>query len=466
MAKQTKAQAIAEQILIHVGGKENVSTVAYCVTRLRLTFKDKTLVNKSAVENVEGVMGILEQAGQFQIILGPGTVAKVATEVGAITGISIGQVDEAQVRKEELKAKNATPFKLFLRKLSNIFIPLIPAFIGCGIIYGFAKLLLNLELIDKNLYYMLYVIGKGVFLYMNIMVGMNTAKEFGGSPSMGGTIAGILTTSKLAKITIAGEALVPGAGGIIAVLIACSFGAILEKRLRKVMPSVVDLILTPTIVLLVIGFASLFIFHPLGSFLSVKLTAAVTSAVERGGVLTGAVLSGTFLPFVMTGLHRVLTPVEVSLLDATGLDILRPILAMAGAGQVGAGIAIYMKTKSTRLKRIIVSSLPVGMLGIGEPLLFGVTLPLGKPFITACLGSMVGGAYIALTKVASTGIGLSGLPLTLLIENGSVLNYLIGTLLAYAGGFALTYFTKWEDFDDATETDTDNPLNDIIKISA
>lgn len=466
MAKQNKIQVIAEQILSHVGGKENVSTVAHCVTRLRLTFQNSGKVNKTAVESINGVMGVIEQAGQFQIILGPGTVGKVATEVGKLTGLSIGQVDEAKIRKEELKAKNATPFKLFLRRLSNIFIPLIPAFIGCGIIYGFAKLFLNLELIDKNLYYMLYVIGKGVFLYMNIMVGMNTAKEFGGSPALGGTIAGILTTEKLAKITIAGETLVPGAGGIIAVLIACTFGAILEKRLRKVMPSVLDLILTPTIVLLVIGFASLYIFHPLGSFLSVKLTVAVTQAVEGGSILTGAVLSGTFLPFVMTGLHRVLTPVEVSLLNETGLDILRPILAMAGAGQVGAAIAVYMKTKSKRLKRIIGSSLPVGMLGIGEPLLFGVTLPLGKPFITACLGSMAGGAYIAFTKVASTGIGLSGLPLTLLIENGAVLNYLIGTLLAYGGGFLLTYFTKWEDYDDSTETDSDNPMNDIIKISA
>lgn len=443
-----KPAKLAMEIINKCGGKDNISSVANCVTRLRLTFKDETLVQKAEVKAIEGVMGVVEQDGQFQIVLGPGTVNKVASEVGKITGFDVKSVDEVQERKAELKKKNSTPFKLFLKKLSNIFIPLIPAFIGCGMIYGIAKVLQNLGYIDKNLYNMLYVIGKGVFLYMNIMVGMNTAKEFGGSPALGGTIAGILTTEKLAKIVIGGAELVPGEGGIIAVLIACALGAILEKNLRKKLPSVVDLMLTPTIVLLVIGFGSFYIFHPLGAFLSSQLTDIVVYLVEKGGALTGAILSGTFLPLVMTGLHRVITPIEVSLLDQTGIDLIRPILAMAGAGQVGAGFAVYFKTKSKKLKAIVANSLPVGMLGIGEPLMFAVTLPLGKPFLMACLGSMVGGAYMALSQVSCTGIGLSGLPLTLLISNGQVLNYIIGTILAYAGGFLLTYFTKWEDMID------------------
>lgn len=456
-------KVIAENILKEIGGKQNISALAYCMTRLRITAKDNKLVNKENIKKIDGVMGIVEQAGQIQIILGPGRVNKVANEVQKITGISIGEVDEVAVRKEELKAKNSTPFKLFLKKLSNIFIPLIPAFVGCGVIYGVAKILENTHVIGGNTYNILYVIGKCVFIYMNIMVGMYTAKEFGGSPTLGGSIAGILSAPQLAKIVIGGKPLVPEEGGVIAVLLACAFGAWLEKKLRKVMPSVIDLIVTPTLVLLIIGFGSLFVFHPLGRYLSNNLTWLVNTSIKSGKVITGAALSATFLPLVMTGLHRALTPVEVSLLKASNIDLLRPILAMAGAGQVGAGIAIFVKTKNKKLKNIIGSSLPVAMLGIGEPLMFGVTLPLGKPFLTACLGSIFGGMYVAFMNVGSTGIGLSGLPLTLLIPAGSMIHYIIGTLLAYAGGFLLTYFVKWNDLDEDNEIEINDAMKDFMK---
>lgn len=464
----TRFKDMAQSILEKVGGKENIIAVTHCATRLRLVAGDMAAVDKAALNKIDGVMGVVEQNGQLQLILGPGTAGKVTVEFGKLAGIHVGVEDEVKVRKEELKAKNSTPFKLFLRHISNIFIPLIPAFIGCGVIYGLSKLFSNQGWISENTYNILYVIGKSIFTYMNIMVGLNAAKEFGGSPVLGGAIAGILSASGLSKIVIAGNNLIPEEGGIIAVLMAAILGALLEKKLRKVMPSVIDLIATPTIVLLVIGLGSLYVFHPLGAFLSNGLSWLVNTAVQKGGILIGAVLSGTFLPLVMTGLHRVLTPIEVSLLKETGLDLLRPILAMAGAGQVGAGFAIYFKTKSKRLKKILIGSLPVGMLGVGEPLMFGVTLPLGKPFLTACLGSVIGGAYVSLMNVASIGIGLSGLPLTLLIPSEKVVHYLIGTLLAYAGGFALTYFTKWDDAvigDEGAEASEENKLlNEVLNI--
>lgn len=459
MDKKSIPTILAEEILEKVGGKENIAAVNYCMTRLRLTLRDEALADKKELKAINGVMGVVTQAGQLQIILGPGTVNKVAAEVGKKTSLRVGQIDEATVRKEELKKKNATPFKLFLKKLSNIFMPLIPAFVGCGIIYGFAKLFENMGLISGNTYNILYVIGKAVFLYMNIMVGMYTAREFGGSEALGGSIAGILSASALSKIVIGGVPLVPEEGGVFAVLLACMAGAYLEKKLRKVMHPVLDMLVTPTVVLLVIGFGALYIFHPLGRALSNSLTWAVTASIAKGKVLTGGIFSVSFLPLVMTGLHRALTPVEVSLLKQTNIDLLRPILAMAGAGQVGAGIAIYMKTKSKKIKTIVASSLPVAMLGVGEPLMFGVTLPLGKPFLTACLGSAFGGMYVAAMGVGSTGIGLSGLPLTLLIPGSKAVHYLIGTILAYAGGFLLTYFTKWEDYKDDVEeaSEIENP---------
>ncbi|NLU10246.1 MAG: PTS transporter subunit EIIC [Tepidanaerobacter acetatoxydans] len=457
---------LGEKILQNVGGKQNVASVAYCATRLRLVLKDVELVDRAALDKMDQVLGVVEQSGQFQVILGPGTAGKVANEIGELLGFKVGEVDAVTAKKEELKVKNSTPFKLFLRHLSNIFIPLIPAFVGCGVIYGSSKLLSNLNLISGNTYEILKVIGKAVFTYMNIMVGMYTAKEFGGSVTLGGSIAGILSAPGLANIVINGENLVPEQGGIVAVLIACMLGALLEKKLRKVIPSVIDLIVTPTLVLLIVGLGSIYIVHPLGVALTAGISSIVNTLINKGGFLIGALLSGTFLPLVMTGLHRAITPIEVSLLKETGIDLLRPILAMAGAGQVGAGIAIYVKTKNKKLKNIIASSLPVGMLGVGEPLMFGVTLPLGRPFITACLGSMLGGAYVSIMKVGSIGIGLSGLPLILLIPSESIVHYIIGTLLAYIGGFLLTYFTKWDDLSEGADggMEGNEVLNEILNL--
>lgn len=297
--------------------------------------------------------------------------------------------------------------------------------------------------------------------YMEIMVGMNVAKILGGSPSIGGAIAGLLMCPGLSKVIIGGAPLVPDCGGIFAVLMASACGALLEKQLHKWMPSVIDLIVTPTLVLLIIGFASLYIVYPIGTFLTNALAVGITSLVNKGGAVVGAVLSGTFLPLVMTGLHRAITPIETSLLKSTGIDLIRPILGMAGAGQVGAGLAVYFKTKSKKLKRILVGSIPIGMMGVAEPLMYGVILPLGKPFITACIGAMFGGAFVAATHVATLGIGLSGIPMLLILDKGGHLNYIIGTLLAYVAAFLLTYFTKWNDMSDDEEISEDGG-NDIL----
>ncbi|MEM1484490.1 PTS transporter subunit EIIC [Oscillospiraceae bacterium PP1C4] len=454
MMANPKMQAIAKAILPLVGGKENLTSVAHCATRLRLGVKDVARVDRAALKKVDGVMGCVDQDGQVQVILGPGNAAKVSNAFGELVGINVGEVDEVAVRKAELKAKNNTPFKNFLKGLSNIFLPIIPAFIGCGMLYGLNKVLGNVPGMDKNFLNILSVLGKAVFAYMNIMVGMNVFKVLGGSPALGLAIAGVLSSSRLEKIIVAGEPLVPDAAGVIGVLLACAFGALLERRLRKIMPSILDLILTPVLVLLVTGLFTIYAIYPVSTFLTNGLGVVVTLLVQKGGILVGMFLSGTFLPLVMTGLHRAITPIETSLLESTGIDLIRPILAMAGAGQVGAGIAIYLRTRSKKMRQVLIGSIPIGLMGIGEPLMFGVTLPLGKPFITACIGSMLGGAYVAVTQVASLGIGLSGVLLTLLIDQGGHLNYLIGYVLAIAGGFLCTYFTKWDDLaDDEVEVD-------------
>jgi sucrose PTS system EIIBCA or EIIBC component len=445
MANSNQPRVIAEAILEKLGGKGNLASVAYCMTRLRVVLKDASLANKDGIKKIEGVMGLVEQGGQIQIILGPGRVTKVANEVGEITGLKIGEVDEATVRREEIKAKNNTPFKNLLKKISSIFIPLIPAFIGCGLVTGILNILVKFDagFAATPTAKILVIIGNSVFWGLNLFVGVNAAKEFGGSPMLGGAMAAIITHPNLTGVTLFGKALVPGRGGIIAVLIVVAFSSWLEKKVRKFVPEMLDLFLTPLIVVLVAGFVALIALQPLGGFISDSIGAAVKAVIGTGGAVTGFILAGTFLPLVMTGLHQGLTPIHADLIKTTGMTMLLPILAMAGAGQVGASIAVFVKTKSHRLKKTIASALPVGILGVGEPLIYGVTLPLGKPFIGACIGGAFGGAIMAALSVGAKSMGLSGLPLSLLVNKP--LGYLIGILVAYVAGFAATYVLGFED---------------------
>lgn len=261
-----------------------------------------------------------------------------------------------------------------------------------------------------------------------------------------GGLAGILIINPAsASIVLFGEELVPGRGGLIGVLLAAIFIAIVEKRVRKFVPQSLDIIVTPTIALLVTGIVTYLVFMPVGGFISDVITKGLLAVLDMGGIIAGFVLGSTFLPLVVTGLHQGLTPVHLELINTIGDDPLLPILAMGGAGQVGAAFAIYFKTKKPRLKRAIGGGLPSGILGIGEPLIFGVTLPLGRPFITACLGAGIGGAFQAYFNIATIAVGVSGLPLSFLVHTHQIVLYLVGVLIAYAAGFIFTYLFGFKD---------------------
>ncbi|RKD32251.1 PTS transporter subunit EIIC [Thermohalobacter berrensis] len=438
---------LAEKIIEKTGGKENILSIAYCMTRLRITVKDTTPVDKESLRKLSAVSGVVEQGNQLQVVLGPGRVAKVAEEIGKIIGIEIGEVDEAEIIRQEIKEKNATPFKLLLRRIANIFIPLIPAFIACGLVLGLNNIFIkiNPNFANTTVGGILGVIGRAVFFGLNLFVGVNAAKEFKGSPMLGGTMAAVITMPALANVQMAGKPLVPGRGGIIAVLLVVAFSSYIERKVRKHIPEVLDLFLTPLITILVSSFAAIYILQPLGGIISDSIGSAVSVSIENGGAITGFILGGTFLPLVMTGLHQGLTPIHADLLKTTGENLLLPILAMAGAGQVGAALAVLAKTKSEKLKKTILSALPVGILGIGEPLIYGVTLPLGKPFIGACIGGAFGAAFNAVMQVASLSMGLSGLPLALLIKPGKTVFYLLGILVSYIAGFMATYMLGFDD---------------------
>lgn len=443
-----KEQRMANDILQHIGGKDNVRRLAHCMTRLRLDLKDDSKADIQALKKVDGVMGVIED-DNLQIVVGPGTVNKVAAEMSQATGLVVGEEAEpedltleerAALNQSAIKKKNSTPFKNLLRRIGSIFIPLIPGLVASGIINGAANFAKNAG-VDPTQTWMqiLLVLGGAVFGSLAVLVGWNTAREFGGTPVLGAIAGIILFSPGLAEIKLFGEALIPGRGGLFGVIFAAWLMTVVEKRVRKVVPNSIDIIVTSLLTVLIVGFFSLVVIMPVAGLLADGITAGLKAILDVGGVVAGAILAGFFLPLVIVGLHHGLTPIHLELINSIGNTPLLPVLAMAGAGQVGAAIAIFVKTKNKRLRNVIKGGLPVGFLGIGEPLLYGVTLPLGRPFITACMGGAVGGAFQAVMKTAAGGIGVSGLSLTPLIVDNKYLLYLLGILLAYAFGFIFTY---------------------------
>jgi len=389
--------------------------------------------------------------------LGPGKAAQVCTEFKALlTNKTISTKDGSQESDcfdekqgeqlhEAIRAKNNTPFKMFLKKIANIFMPLIPAFIGCGLITGLLNVVLKIEPSWANMaaIKILGIAGSAVFWGLNFFVGINAAKEFGAMPILGGVLGVVISHPLLATVTMFGEPLVPGRGGVLAVILVVAFSSWLEKKLHKIVPEILDLFLTPLLVIVISSFAAIVILQPIGGLLSEAVGAIAVTAIAQGGAVTGFILGGIYLPVVLMGLHQGLTPIHAELISRTGVTILLPILAMAGAGQVGAAIAVYYKTNNSRLRKTITAALPVGIMGVGEPLIYGVTLPLGKPFVGAAIGGACGGAVQASYVVGVSALGISGLPLAATANN--ITAYLFGLLVAYTTGFIATWLIGFDD---------------------
>ncbi|MEU9703496.1 PTS transporter subunit EIIC [Streptomyces sp. NPDC047981] len=453
MSTDDKNRAIAAAILPLVGGPENIDSVAHCMTRLRLGLRDRSLVQDEALKALPSVMGVVED-DTYQIVLGPGTVARVTPEFEALVAAAPKpSADDLAAQgaaiKAAQKAKNQTPFKLFLRKIANIFVPLIPALIGCGIIAGLNGLLINLGWLP-SVTPALAAMASGFMALIAVFVGFNTAKEFGGTPILGGAVAAIIVFPGVAKIDAFGQTLSPGQGGVLGALGAAVLAVYVEKWCRRWVPESLDVLVTPTLTVLVSGLVTIFGLMFVAGEISTAIGDFANWLLANAGAGAGFVLGGLFLPLVMLGLHQALIPIHTTLIEQQGFTVLLPILAMAGAGQVGAAMAVYLKLpRNGSIRRTIKSALPAGFLGVGEPLIYGVSLPLGRPFVTACVGGAFGGGFIGLfnmlgDKVGSTAIGPSGWALFPLLDGNKGLGetiaiYAGGLLVGYAVGFVATY---------------------------
>ncbi|MFF4589139.1 PTS transporter subunit EIIC [Streptomyces sp. NPDC001388] len=446
------AHDLAAAILPLVGGPANVTSVAHCMTRLRLGLADPSRADERALRALPGVLGVVVDDGTYQVVLGPGVVTRVTEEFEGLTAAGRLAARGEQLR-EERRRRNATPFKTALRRLAAVFVPLIPALIGCGILAGVGGLLVNAGWLP-GLTPALAAVASAFMALIAVFVGYNTAKEFGGTPVLGGAVAAIVVYPGVAKVTAFGVPLSPGQGGVLGALAAALLATRVERWCRGRVPDALDVLLTPALTVLVAGLATLYGIMYAAGAVSQAIGTAATWLLATTGAVAGLVLGALFLPLVMLGLHQALIPLHTTLIEQQGYTVLLPVLAMAGAGQVGAAVAVYVRLRhdtslGTSLRTTIRSALPAGLLGVGEPLIYGVSLPLGRPFLTACAGGAAGGAFIGFfamlgDRVGATAIGPSGWALFPLLAGNRGLGvtaaiYAGGLLTGYATGFAATY---------------------------
>ncbi|MBD0689130.1 PTS transporter subunit EIIC [Streptomyces sp. CBMA123] len=467
-----KNRAVAEAILPLVGGAANIRSVAHCMTRLRLGLADLALVDREALGALPAVLGTVED-DTYQIVLGPGAVAGVTAQLRQMLASGAGVAAPppptaedlagrgARIR-EEARVRNATPVKRALRRVADIFVPLIPALIGCGIVAALSGALANLGW-ATGLVPALTAVSSGFMSLLAVFVGYNTAKEFGGTPVLGGAVASVIGYAGVARVEAFGHHLTPGQGGVVGALLAALLAVQLERWTRRILPAALDVLVTPTVTVLFGGLAALFGLMFVAGEVSTGIGHAATWLLAHGGLLAGLVLGGLFLPLVMLGLHQALIPIHTTLIQQQGSTVLLPILAMAGAGQVGCAAAVYLRLRhNASIRATIRSALPAGLLGVGEPLVYGVTLPLGRPFVTACVGGAAGGAFVGVAgqlgdAVGSTAVGPSGWALFPLLAGpdgmaasaavyggGLLTGYVVGFLATYLFGFTREMLTEYD----------------------
>ncbi|MCR5796263.1 MAG: PTS transporter subunit EIIC [Solobacterium sp.] len=426
------------------GGENNILSVQNCMTRVRLTVADPSAVNADELKKQEDVLGVIAEGESVQIVVGPGKSAKIAEAMHAQVSRIAPAENEADRRKAAADARNSTPFKLFLKRIAGIFIPLIPAFMGCGLLLAACQFCgiyvpgFRASAAGR----ILGTVSSSIFEIMPVIIGYNAARDFGGSPAIGAVLAYVLGASSLNGIKLLGTVYAAGRGGIISVLAAAILGALFEKKVRAVMPDALDTCFSPLIVIFVMTFASMTILQPVCGFVSDAVGSAVTYIIYNTPALAG-LASLFYLPLVATGMHHGMLAVNTQLIADLGMTYLLPVTCMAGAGQVGPSLYVMLKTRSSRLKKICRNALPAGILGIGEPLMWGVTIPLGRPFIASCIGGGIGGSAIAVMKVAALIPGLSGIQLSLVTN--APFKYLLGILISYAAGFAACLVLGFDD---------------------
>lgn len=452
---------IAKAVIEAIGGRENVNSVAHCATRLRVMVKDESIIDKDAVENIEKVQGAFFNSGQYQIIFGTGTVNRIYDEV-----VELGLPTASKSEMKAEAAKQGNWFQRAVRTFGDVFVPIIPAIVATGLFMGLRGLLTQeaimsaLGVTEWNADFITYtqILTDTAFIILPALVVWSTFRVFGGNQTIGLVLGMMLISGSLpnAWAVASGGDVTPQIffgfipvvglqGSVLPAFIIGIIGAKFEKWVRKIVPEVLDLLLTPFITLLVMSILGLFVigpvFHVVENYILLGTQALLALPFGLGGLLIG----GVHQVIVVSGVHHIFNLLESQLVANTGANPFNAIITAAMTAQGAATVAVGVKTKNPKLKALAFPAALSAFLGITEPAIFGVNLRFRKPFFLSLAAGAVGGAVASLLGLAGTGFGITIIPGTLLYVNGQLPQYFIMVAVSFALGFGLTYAFGYED---------------------
>ncbi|MDN3017517.1 sucrose-specific PTS transporter subunit IIBC [Paenibacillus sp. BSR1-1] len=455
----------ASKILEALGGKENVSAAAHCATRLRLVLHDEGAVDQVKLDKMDIVKGTFSTGGQYQIIIGAGTVNKVYKEFADFTGLTEMSTKEVK----DAGAKKLNLLQQFVKMLSDIFVPIIPAIVAGGLLMGLNNVLTASDLFIEgksliqaypqmaDLAALINTFANASFVFLPVLIGFSATQRFGGNPYLGAALGMLMVHPDLLNGWGYGAALAEGKipvwkifgfeiqkvgyqGTVLPVLAASYILAKTETFLRKRVPSALDNLLTPLLATFITGVLTFTLVGPVMRSAGNFLTDGLVWMYDTTGFIGGALFGLVYAPIVITGMHHSFIAVETQLLAdiaKTGGSFIFPIAAMSNVAQGAATIAVLLMTKDSKIKGVASAAGISALLGITEPAMFGVNLKLRYPFIGAIAGSAAGSAFISLFKVKAIALGAAGLPGIISIKPGTITFYILGMAIS----FAIAFFT-------------------------
>lgn len=446
---------IAKKVIEALGGRENVNSVAHCATRLRVMVKDEAKINKDAIENLEKVQGAFFNSGQYQIIFGTGTVNKMYDEV-----VALGLPTSTKAEMKAEAAKQGNWFQRAIRTFGDVFVPIIPVIVATGLFMGVRGLLNALGMtLPEDVTIYTQILTDTAFIILPGLVVWSTFRVFGGNPAVGIVLGMMLVSGSLPNawaVASGGEVtamnffgfipVVGLQGSVLPAFIIGVVGAKFEKAVRKVVPDVLDLLVTPFVTLLVMSILGLFVigpvFHVVENYILIGTKAILNLPFGLGGLFIG----GVHQLIVVSGVHHIFNLLEVQLLAADHANPFNAIITAAMTAQGAATVAVGVKTKNPKLKTLAFPAALSAFLGITEPAIFGVNLRYRKPFFLSLIAGAIGGGLASILGLAGTGNGITIIPGTMLyIGNGQLAQYLLMVAVSFALGFALTYMFGYED---------------------
>ncbi len=447
-------QKTAKEILDGIGGKSNLISAAHCATRLRLVIGDNDKCDKEKVEEIDGVQGVFFASGQMQIILGTGTVNKVYDEFIKIAGI------EGSSKEEVKQAANAKQniFKRAIKTLGDIFVPIIPAIVASGLLMGLLEGLCNIwpQMAESGTYVIFHLFSSAAFTFLPILIAISAAKVFGGNQFLGAVIGMIMIhTDLLNAWSVAGmnAADIPKAsvwfglydvnlvgyqGHVIPVVIAVWLMSMIEKKLHKIVPEIIDLFVTPLVTVMVTGYVTLTIIGPIFSTIENWVLNGAQTLITLPFGIGGAIVGALYAPTVVAGVHHMYNAIEAGLLSSIGMNTWMPIATAANVAQGAACLAVALKSHNAKTKSVALPAALSSYMGITEPAIFGVNVRYMKPFIAGCIGGACGGLVAGMFHIGASAYGITGI-FGFLITTNYTWQYALVMIVATVVAFSISW---------------------------